>query len=750
MSWYDKFKTGTKDYLVKGKQSASSFWYDDYDTSFDYLEQYGSYQKKDLDAFKKTHNLYKLASVRRAISNFVQIVTNKSIPVTFATKSESKTDGEKVILSADVDDNFDVSVGLALHEGSHIVLSDFKLLKAMSDVKSSYLSHLRYSQMINEKAIKEGNPIQVTPEQIQKNTEGVLDSYAGNYRNQLAEIYLNTGKIGSKGYPTEEVLDIIAGLTNWIEDRRIDHYIYNSAPGYRDYYITMYDHYFNDKVITKGVNSDEFTEETWESYMFRIINLLNENTNLSKLKGLRAIYRLLDLKNISRLKNSGDALNVAIDVVAEVLKYVSANPQPQQKGNGTGNGDGDGENEVEITDIEDGDGEDSGDQMGGANGQMNGQVTAKLGNSDSGEGQDGNTKVKLSKSAAEQLKKKFQKQKDFLNGDIKKKKITNQENEKLDDIQESGTEMVRVGTEYERNGKNIGKGVDCIVVKKLTKKVLESEDFPFTGRSWKSDGLATPYADEVKRGTILGTLLGKKLQIRNESRETIFSRLKKGKIDGRMIASLGFDNENVFSQIFTDKFKKANIHLTIDASGSMGGTKWRQTMINVIALAKATSMISNLEMQITFRYSDNNLPIILFAYDSRKDSYQKVRSIFPYLKESGTTPEGLTFEAIQKMLVPSSNDMDSFFVNISDGEPAFQNRDMYYTGSPAAEHTKKQVDKIRANGIGVLSYFVSDSSYGAGASKERFKKMYGNDAKFIDINSIGEVTTTLNKMFLTK
>ena len=113
MSWYDNFKTGTKDYLTKGKSYASSFWYDDYDTSYDVLETYGGFKKQDLDLYKKTNNLYKLASVRRAISNFVQIVTQKNIPVTFATKSDSKTDGKKVILSADVDDKFDVSVGLA-------------------------------------------------------------------------------------------------------------------------------------------------------------------------------------------------------------------------------------------------------------------------------------------------------------------------------------------------------------------------------------------------------------------------------------------------------------------------------------------------------------------------------------------------------------------------------------------------------------------------------------------------------------
>ena len=44
-------------FYKKAKNWASSFWYDDYDTSFDYLETYGSYKPKELDAFKKTHKI---------------------------------------------------------------------------------------------------------------------------------------------------------------------------------------------------------------------------------------------------------------------------------------------------------------------------------------------------------------------------------------------------------------------------------------------------------------------------------------------------------------------------------------------------------------------------------------------------------------------------------------------------------------------------------------------------------------------
>ena len=324
--------------------------------------------------------------------------------------------------------------------------------------------------------------------------------------------------------------------------------------------------------------SGEFTEETIESYMFRIINLLNENTDLSKLKGLRSIYRKLDLKNIQRLKTSADSARVAVDIVSEILTHVNANQQ-QQKGPGKGDGNNPygqpgNDDTADINEMGDG----KNDDMGGMNGNVDVQGQNSSQNTSTPDS-DGEGKDMLSKSALQSLLKKFQKQKDFLNGKLKKKQITKQENDKLDDIQESGTELVRVGSDYVNDrGEQIGKGVDCIVVKKLTDKLLESDDFPFTSRSWKTDGLSERYVDEVKRGVMLGTLLGKKLQVRSESRETIFSRLKKGKIDGRMVASLGFDNDNVFYQRDVDQFKKANLHISIDYSGSMSGDKLRKAV----------------------------------------------------------------------------------------------------------------------------------------------------------------------------
>ena len=766
MSWYDKFKTGTKDNLTK--KSASSYWYDEYDTSYDYLDKYTDWATTtNYTAYKKTNDLYKLSSVRRAISNFVQIVTQKNIPVTFATKSDSKTDGERVILSADVDDNFDVSVGLALHEGSHIVLSDFKLLKAMSEVKDRIYWDKRGIADANAKSVEEGLPLAYPDlDSVDSLIKRTISNHT-KYTTQLSEIYLSTGKIGKYGIPPNEVIDIISGLTNWVEDRRIDMFIYKSAPGYREYYTSMYDHYFNDKIVTKGIKSDEFTEETFESYMFRIINLMNESSDLSKLKGLRAIYRSLKLNDIARLKNSTDSLDLAIDIVAEILKYVPYTKEgdlnKQQSASGQSNGEQDEESQEGEGQGQSGDEEnnDSGNGIGMNPDGINGEQSDSNSNADAAPtAGDVNGKDMLSKSALQQLAKKFQKQKDFINGNIKKKNVTKTELDKLKDIQESGTELVRVGGDYERNGNRVGKGVDCIVVKQLTDKLTESDDFPFTGKDWQTRQPHRRFEEEVRKGINLGIILGKKLQIRNESRETVFSRLKKGKIDGRMIASLGYDNENVFYTNEVDQFKKGNLHISIDYSGSMSGDKLRRAITSTVAIVKACQMARNINVQVSARSTDSGqrqLPYIVMVYDSRKNSLKDFYKYMSMLQAHNTTPEGLCFEAIQKYLIPTSNDTDSYFLNFSDGQPCYSishgTDDINYSGFAAAEHTNKQVKKMQASGINVLSYFITDMSedrFERSSDWEIFKKCYGKDAKYVNVENMMQVAKTMNEMFLTK
>ena len=546
-------------------------------------------------------------------------------------------------------------------------------------------------------------------------------------------------KMGSSRYDEgkskgiDDPVMVIKNLLNYVEDRRIDQYIFNEAPGYRDYYRAMYDKYFNDPLIDKALLSKEHTEETINSYLFRLINLHNKNTKLDALKGLREIYNIIDLKNIDRLKSTEDAFNISLKVYDEIMKWLSDGDDRNSYDNEKSSmNDGEG-GEVELSDEEF-------DQM------LDNMDVSDSGSSSSGKGK----KVKLTDEQRKKLEKKFKKQKDFLDGDVRKKSVSKSEKKSLDTIDKSGSELQTVGADKADNGSYNNEGVSCVVVKKLTYDLLTSREFPLSNYSYYSNELTEYVADEVAAGIKLGTLVGKKLTIRGEDRTTIYNRQRIGKIDKRMISSLGFGNENVFSFKEVDRYKKANLHVSIDASGSMNGIKWSQTITNVVALCKAIDMIPSLNIQVSIRTTQNGLPYIVMAYDSRVDTFSKVKKIFPYLTATGTTPEGLCFEAIMKEFISKNGDIDSYFLNISDGEPYFSGDGFYYSGYSAEVHTRKMIKMIESKGINTLSYFVSERTTPYQSDIDSFKNMYGKGASFIDVTNVGQIVKTMNKLFLKK
>ena len=688
------------------KYNNSSYWLKDWDDD-DILTDSMN------DVEKKSHDLYKLASSKKAIANFVNIVTNDSINVKFNTRGNSYTDGKTVVIGANIVEpkDFDVAVGLALHEGSHIKLSDFQLL---NDLYNLIPTH------ITEGAIK----------------KGITNSQS-----------------------------IVKDLWNYVEDRRIDQFVFNQAPGYREYYRKMYDKYFNDKLIDKALLSDEYTTEDVESYMFRIINLHNKNTKLSKLKGLREVYKLVGLGNISRLKSSKDSLEVALSMFKTILSSLStitndssqtsqdtSNSESNESGDGSSN---EGMSDEDFNDLLESIGESpigggSDDTPTGGNSMNVDNVPDGMSGDEIEDDSKSKSSVQLSDRQKDLLKKKIEKQKKFMDGDIQKTTITKTDSKNLNAIEESGSEMKEVGKDVNQ-GYYGNQSVQCIVVKKLTKGLFESDMFPMTYRNYWDDEtpMRMEYVEQVQKGIKLGTMLGKKLQVRGEDRTTVFNRQKVGRIDKRMISSLGFGNENVFQFSEVDSYKKANLHISIDASSSMNGDKWRNTMINVVAMCKAVDMIPNLQVQVTFRCTQNEKPYIVMAYDSKTEKFSKVKQMFGGLRPNGTTPEGLCFEAIMKSFIPINNDMDSYFLNLSDGQPYFGGRSFYYSGDAAERHTGKMVKMIESMGIKTLSYFVSD--YGVQSYEKRsFQTMYGKGAKFVDVTNLNQITKTMNQLFLQK
>ena len=678
----------------------SSFWMND-----DWATRNTSIFDEDEEVTKRPKtDLVALAGYRRAISNFVNIVTGESdIKVTFNTSGDSYTDGKTVTIGAKMDDKlFDPSVGLALHEGSHIKLSDFDFLR--------------------------------------------------NLENNIPQEYFDRSE--KKGYNRPQTLTNIKNLLNYVEDRRIDNFIFTTSPGYKGYYHSMYEKYFYSKIVDKALLSDEHTDENMESYMFRIINLTNKNTNLDALNGLRQIWKDLDIKNIGVLGNTELAFNVALVIYDTILNNLKDGiTETDENGNTTTKPNDESNSEGESSDSGDGEPKTLSDE------EFEGLKEA-MSSGDVSRGHSNGSDIQLTEAQKKQLDRAFEKQKDFVDGKTKKTKLAKKYAGELKSIEESGMRLTEVGdktlTEYDyySNTNNGGK-TTCVVIDRITDSLIENNLCEaLRERYYRNDDMVSTIAEGMR----LGTMLGKKLKVRNESRDTKWTRKDSGRIDKRLIAELGFGNERVFNTSFIESYSDAFLHISVDASGSMSGDKWDNTMTSVVAICKAASMIQNVDVVVSIRSThetgrrtrgSSTVPLILIAYDSRVDKFNKVKNMFAHLRVSGTTPEGLCFEAIMDEIIPTTKDKDSYFLNFSDGMPMFSSDDLYYYSSDAIKHTKKMVNDMRMKGIKVLSYFIGDE-YDRGDSMKDFKTMYGKDAEFVDVTSVMSISKTMNKKFLEK
>ena len=677
---------------------------------------------------KKSNDLMKLMSYKRSISNFVNIVTGQPIPVTFNGRGEdSYTDGKQVVISAKMNDKeFDPVVGLALHEGSHVKLTDFTTLKELMD---NNVFPLSMTDFINSFKTDEGSEFQYTK-----------------------EWYDNKGQI----------VHNLKQLLNYVEDRRIDNYIYKSAPGYRGYYEAMYNKYFHSNVVDKGLKSSEHRTETWSSYMFRLINITNKNRDLNALKGLRKIWNLLDLKNISRLRTTDDALELAGEIYMVIQNNVNKDmdqmPEPQKGGDGQGQDDTDGKSDMSSDDNPtadappmEGNGMGKGKDSKGDDGN-DGDSTDDKGSQSTGLGNKngaGGNFSPLNDRQKKMLENAIKKQEKFLDGDIQKTTISKSDKKKLDTLDQADIETEVTGKGLEQGYyRNASQGVQTYVIKNVTKNLIDSGIVPHLG-TWRVDS----NDKAIRKGITLGTILGKKLKTRNEERINNTPRMKSGKLNGRMLHEIGFGNFQIFDQININTATPCLLHISIDASSSMSGDKWYNTQTAAVAIAKAASMTDNMNVVISYRgiyYNSGQgcQPLMMIAYDSRKDKFQKIQNLFKFISPSGTTPEGLCFEAILKELIKTKNGEESYLINFSDGWPGFDNKEICYGGSYAVDHTADQVKKVRQSGVSVLSYFISDGYYGS--SKNQFEKMYGKDSEFIDVNNMTQLAKTLNKKFEVK
>lgn len=699
---------------LNSKKNYSSFWMDD---KWDANSKFGGISTKGSQTSDLVKSV-KLANYRRAITNFVKIVTKKEIPVLFQGSVGSWTDGASITVSTDIkDSNFDVTVGLALHESSHIILTDFTLLKGLYEGTNTTVEEVCNKHMtISSSTIRE----------------------------------------------------YIKQMLNWVEDRRIDNYVFSTSPGYKAYYHKLYDYYWNSKEVLKGFISKELRDATkYACYEFHVINMINPNFNPNALPGLDKIAEVVGLSTISRLKTTKDALEVAAKVVDLILTETKNPGKPGTPG----------------TPGNSGNPEESGEAQDDA--QDGGQDDSR----------------ELSPSEQAEVNKAFQKQRDFLNGQTGKKTATKKLQQQLERIAKQQIDIQSVGGEggitnqsallYDyTNGAKLGEYSRLVdekikledersmlpwgnprrdEVQKMIRELsiqIEATGFGEHMYSFKDTSLMAA----INKGLDMGALLGKKLQLHNEVRERVDNRLRNGKIDNRRLAHAGYGIESVFNQISIDAYKKANLHISLDGSGSMSGDKWISTLQMTMAIAKAVSYTQNIDLQISIRATvgggRGDTACNLMMYDSRKNKMNHLIGIMRGFSPQSMTPEGLCFEAMikQNLLVMGDATKDSYFLNISDGAPGMSG----YDGAAAIKHTANQVTKMRNNmNIKVLSFWIESPSRFAteldpaaayqhlltrfaGNSGAQFRSMYGKDASVVDSNSAISIARELNKKFLSK
>jgi len=721
---------------------------------FDSHKLYSKYWMDNLP--EENIDIISLATYRRAVAKFVKISTlsagvNKNIKVKFNVKDISYTAGDKVVLSAKIKNHeFDAVVGLALHESNHIIDTD-----------------------------PNANRRLLRPDQ--NDTLPLGD-----------ELYKHMKRLELGEY---EIRSIANRYRNWIEDRRVDKRGWERSPGYKPYYTALYKKYFHSKLISIGLQSGLHREVSLEAYSFRIVNMINSNSDLDALPGLEAIHKLLDLDNIDRLNSNFDSAKLALEVLGLILSHFpDPEPEPESKKSNeskqkeTGKGESGGGEEELPDDMVDEDMSNSGQSPVETEEDQSDSDESNGENDNSKEGSDGDDSEeksddknsedsddkskeesddkdskdseeeskeeekkeeeelpKLSDAQERNLKKEVKDQTDFIDGEVKKRSLNKNDEKLLDAIEKSDTTMEKV------QGDNTT-GMNVMVVRKLNKSILDSLPIGYRG----------VYKDSMKAlqaGTKLGRMLARKLQIRNEVKVIKTKRKTAGKIDKRLLYNVGFGDTAIFEKTKIDEFGNALVHISIDASGSMSWSRWTPTMTAVIAIAYAASKVENLDVIISFRSTidlstrsrvrryNEDVPLMVMAYDSRFESFKKIQTIFPHICPDGLTPEGLCYEAVMKDIMSSTAGKVGYFINFSDGGP-----NMINTKNPKADETpeniaKAMVDKMRNVGINILSFYIDKV---ADRRNKDFEYMYGKSAKTIDVTQLVPLAKELNKLFSTQ
>lgn len=658
MSKYRKHRYSSSRVLGSAKKFVSNFWdkydYDDYsaDSNSDYWLKGSLFDRKksyfDEGDNTEKYDYFALAQYKRAITNFVHILTgNPDIKVNYTERGDSYTDGKAITLSASMKEkDFDSNVGLALHEASHILYSDFDKLKSSIRSLEQYNNH----------------------------------TLTDKQRKILERTVVGGG-----------IRSTMKTIINIVEDLYIDAMTYANAPGYRGYYQSLYHKFFGDDKIIDGFYSKEYSEPTMDNYLFHLCNIRNPNRNLKALPELDVIWNKLDLSNIRRLTDAQDRIDLAWDILDVVTRHCVPKPQDEDGDGNVGDGDselgefgggGDSVNEQDSDDTEQQHEPLNKTTLERLKKLLDKQI--ELINGDT-------KKTKLTNQAKNNVDaissvdvQSHQSAKDYPNAYQGyrgvKTLVIRDVNDKFIDSSLANAFGIRSYPGYGMQNEverfiNLGK----VLAKNLK---IRNEERSLTTTRQKSGALDKRLLHEI-----------------GHKNYEVFKRINLNQYRESYI-HISIDTSGSMSSELPECIKFATMFAV--------AAKLIKN-IHVVVSVRTTTYGSGIMQESGGGRRGNHgdgMPFIMYIFDSKKDNIAKIRKLFPRISTIGTTPEGLTFEAAMRDIKKSSANTDAFFINLCDGAPFYSNNQVSYSGEYAKKHSKTQTDRMMQNGINVLTYYI--------------------------------------------
>ena len=635
---------------------------------------------------------YQMSQYQRAIGNFVRILTGRSdISVRYKTSGDHNfTDGKTITISPRIKEKeFDYSVGLALHEASHIVYTDFSVLKSL------------------------------------------------NY-NELDRTYPTSSQ-------TEKVM--FKTLWNLIEDFYIDAATYKTSPGYRGYYSALYQKVFGSPKIVKAFNSNEYSELTAENYMFHLINIRNPERNLDALPDLRKMFDMLDLKNILRLTKTEDRMDLAYQIFGMIREYIKKDALDQKNER---DGSSNNPTQSELGDIG---GSSTEIESSGNDDDSESNEDFSSGSEDLSDGDDSDASdVKpLSDRQIKEIEKLFKDQQDFINGILHKGNISKREQSIIDAFSSVDIEVKNVDLEGEFSTKPIPVKVIRNINRQFVNDAGSMFGFKSWYSSYREEKIQDAInkgkvlanklqirnEERVIKSTRLNSgKIDKRLlheigvdnyevfsKINIESYKPAFIHISLDQ-SGSMSGSL-WDSAIKFAALMASASKNLpNIHLVVSTRSTAGEGKDELPFIMTIFDSKINSI-----HDILYFFSRigtcGTTPEGLAFNAIMKEIQTKSRNTDAYFIN---VCDGEPYYGYSN-----------------------QSNIVSYQGEPARKHSKAQMRMMESSGIKFMTYFIGEYGYGSDASFRRVQECYGNNAvQLKSASDIFLVAKTMNKYLLQK